>query len=45
MPTKPKWNIVILPINCGKLRGRTVAPPMLLREKKFFSRNHGALGF
>jgi hypothetical protein len=32
-------------VNCGKLRGWTAAPPMLLREQRFFSRHHGALGF
>jgi hypothetical protein len=36
MPTKPKWNIAIVPVNCEKLRGWAAAPPMLLREKKFF---------
>src|ERR1700722_475993 len=39
MPAKPKWNIAILPVNRGKLRGLTAAPPMLLREKEFFSRH------
>jgi hypothetical protein len=38
-------DIAILPVNCGKLRGWTAAPPMLLREKKFFSRDYGTLGF